>query len=183
MFRTLAIALLATSLSFCSPARSADKGGPPVKVDVAGNVKPAFSGCYVGGSAGGAFMSDAFGSFNTALAGVEVGCDLTNSNVVFGARGGYDFGETDARFARLGLRAGFRPNQSAVLYGLLDLTMDGRSPKLDNASLAAGLGLEMMAFTPKTSIFIEGSKDLKAFGDATGVTDAWLFRAGARYRF
>ena len=102
---------------------------------------------------------------------------------MFGVRGGYDFGEADARFARLGMRAGYLLNPSAVIYGLLDLTMDGRSPKLDNSILSAGVGLEMTAFTARTSIFFEGSKDIKAFGAAGAVTDAWLFRVGARYRF
>jgi hypothetical protein len=83
----------------------------------------------------------------------------------------------------LGLRAGVLVNPSTLLYGLVTLTMDGRSPKLDDSILSGGIGAEMQFFSPRTFIFLEVTKNLKGFGDAALIDDATIGRLGMRYRF
>jgi len=182
-FRLLALAA-ALSLAACTTgANAADKGEPPTKIDAQGNEKPAFHGCYLGGSAGGVFMTAGGAGVSASTFGGEVGCDLQRASVVFGARAGYDFGESDTRFATLGGRVGMLLNPKALLYGTLTLTMDGRDLKLQDSILSAGLGVELFAFTPNTTIFVEAAKDIKTYGLTAGLDEAWTVRVGGRFRF
>lgn len=174
---------LALSFMLVVPAVAADKGGPPAKIDALGQLRPQFTGCFVGAGAGGVAITSNGGGATAALLGLEVGCDLTRSNVVFGVKAGYDFGESEARFATAGVRAGILVNPSTLLYMPLNLTMDGRSPKLDNSILSTGVGVEFSAFSPSLTLLIEATKDIKGFGDAADIGDAWTFRVGARHRF
>ena len=181
--KALALAAVLALTACTSGANAADKGGPPTKIDAQGNERPAFHGCYLGASAGGLFLTAGGNGVSASTFGGEVGCDLQRSQVVFGVRAGYDFGESDARFATLGGRVGMLLNPKALLYGTLTLTMDGRDFKLQDSILSAGAGLELYAFTPGTTIFIEGAKDIKTYGLAGMLDEAWSVRAGARSRF
>lgn len=173
---------LAVSAALISPAFAADKSAPkPTLVEA--EPAPAFNGCYVGAAAGGLFLTEGGNGVSASTLGGEVGCDLHRSRVVFGVRAGYDFGESDTRVATIAGRVGLTLNSHALLYGTLNLAMDGRSPKLDNAILSAGLGLELFAFSNNTTLFVEGAKAIKGLGDAGDIDDAWTVRAGARWRF
>lgn len=177
------IVSFAAACLLASSALAADLTGPPRKIDAQGEPKPGFHGCYVGGAAGGLFLTEAGAGVSASTFGVEAGCDLQRAQVVFGVRAGYDFGEADTRIATIGGRVGFTINPHSLLYGTINLAMDGRKPDFRDGILSAGLGLEMYAFTPSTTLFIEGAKDIKTTGGLGLVDEAWTIRAGVRYRF
>jgi opacity protein-like surface antigen len=180
MFRTLAIALLATSLSFCS-AKAADKGGPPVKVTATGEVKN-FNGCYLS-AAGSATFLEVAGLGEAArmfLAGA--GCDMQRGQIVFGASGEYGIGEEQARMAALSARFGLALNDHTLLYAITSLTMDGRDIKVGDSIWSLGAGLETYLLSKNWTVFVEGQTAIKAFGAAGGV-DLSTAKIGVRYRF
>jgi hypothetical protein len=181
LFTTLA---LFTAATLSLPALGADKlGMPPSKIDINGNVKPAFNGCAVAVSTASTALTAIGAGVNVASIGGDFSCDMQRNAVVFGARIGYDFGESDARFMNLGLRAGFLINPSVLAYGLVTLTMDGRSPKIDDSILSGGVGAEMQFLSPRTFLYIELTKNLKGFGDASLIDDATIGRLGMKYRW
>jgi hypothetical protein len=169
-------------LVICSTAFAADKGGPPVRVDAAGAVKPMFNGCFVQG-AGTLIYAEAVGASEAVRAFMAgAGCDMQRGKLIFGAMAEYGFGESDVRVAALTGRIGVEINPHLMGYGFLTLTMDGRSIKLDDSMLSAGVGLETYIGSKHWTVFGEISQTVKTFGTFDGV-DATTAKFGARYRF
>jgi hypothetical protein len=174
---------LAASLAFAAaiPAFAADKGGPPVRVDAAGAVKPMWTGCFVSAAGSGVFaeMSAASASVKAFMAGA--GCDIQSGKLVFGASADYGFGESESRFVAITGRAGYTLNPHLLLYGLVSLTMDGRSPNLQDSALAAGVGVETY-IDRNLSIFLEATAGLNGYGSVKDL-ELSTVKGGVRYRF
>jgi hypothetical protein len=163
------------------PAESADKGGPPSKIDIQGEPKN-FNGCFVSVAGSTTFLEvSGFGdAARMFLAGA--GCDLQRGKIVVGASAEYGFGESDARLAAMSARAGITLNAHTLLYGFTSLTMDGRDPKLGDSIWSLGAGIETYLLSKNWTIAVEGSTAIKAFGDAAGV-DMSQAKVILRYRF
>jgi opacity protein-like surface antigen len=181
MKRLIKATAILAALFLASPASAADKGGPPAKVDATGEPKN-FQGCYVQAAGQKMFLEVAGlgDSASTFLAGA--GCDIQRGKLIFGLSGSYGFGENDLRVAEIAGRAGILVNPHALVYGLLSLTMDGRSPKLDDSFLSAGVGIELYLGSKHWTTFIEGATTIKSFGDTDGA-DLHSIKLGLKYRF
>lgn len=158
---------------------AADKGGPPQKIDAAGNVKPAFNGLYLGAHGSIATfeadnLSDVFKRF-----GVVGGYDIQRDKIVFGASASYDFGI--APEIAVGGRLGYLTTPLMLLYAKGELRMDGDAPKIKDSILAAGVGLETYLMN-NLAVNIEVLKDVKGFGGAKALDESYVVRAGVRIR-
>jgi hypothetical protein len=167
-------------LCIASAAFAADKGGPPQKINAQGNPVPVFTGCYAQGHGSIATfqadnVSDVFKRF-----GLGAGCDIQADRLIVGGGVSYDFGL--ARELALNGRVGMTINPYLFGYGIASLRMDGIDPKPADAILAAGVGVEAYA-SKNLAIFLEATKDVKSFGVARDLDEAWQVRIGGRYRF
>lgn len=163
--------------------------------------------CYLEGSAGGQLTSHKFdnagGSVTIAgngyTGGVGVGCDLALDKVLIGAVARYDLEHVKTKFApdailsqdaawTVAARAGIRPQEAILVYGMVGLTgtdFKAGDFKLSRQGTVFGGGLEL-EMSRHFAIFAEYNRTLYgAWTDGTDslkpATDA--IRLGGKFRF
>ena len=181
VIKTLGLVALAAAavVYLINPTLAADKGGPPVKVDAAGNEKPLFSGCYGQIGAGGIFAEG-----NDTIKGFAVGagCDWQLGTLVSGANGKYAFYEDDQRALSIGGRLGYAINPHTLAYGHVSLLMDGRDVSFSDSVVMGGIGLETY-LTKNMTVFLEAATDLQKWGDYQALPQVYEISGGLRIRF
>lgn len=174
---------LAIAVTGCTTnAHAADKGGPPVRIDAQGEVKPGFDGCYLGAGVSGAFLTDGVSTDSIKSFTAGGGCDMTRGRIVFGAGLDYAIGEADARMLTLTGRSGWLLNPSTLAYGLATYTMDGRKPDLSDGIISVGGGIETF-IDARLSLFLQATAEVKSVGELKGLKDATMVYGGLRWRF
>ncbi|UOF81833.1 outer membrane channeL [Caudoviricetes sp.] len=175
---SLYLILLAVA-AWLLPARAADKGGPPMRIDAQGVAKPLFTGCYGQVGAGGIFASG-----NDTIKGfvIGAGCDWQVGAIVIGANGKYALYGDDTRALTVGGRLGYAINPHTLAYVHVGALMDGRDISLNQSAIMGGVGLEAY-FTRNMTVFIEAATDVKKWGEFRELPQVYEIHGGVRIRF
>jgi len=176
-----ALAAAALIFLFQGPVRAADKGGPPVKIDAQGNVKPkSWTGCYADAGVAG-FFADGLDTVKAFSIGA--GCDYQlDSRFIVGIGGAYMIGTDDARVVDAFARLGFLMNEHLMLYVRGGLLLDGDKISFDDSIGTIGAGLET-SLSSSVTIGAEAFTGIKGWGDYKEAPDNWTGRAFLRYKF
>ena len=166
---------------FAANANAADKGGPPVKIDAAGNVKEkTWTGCYVDAGAAG-FFADGLDTVKAFAIGA--GCDYQlDSRFVIGIGGAYIIGTDDAKAVDALIRVGFLLNPNLLIYGRGGLLLDGDKPNFSDSIGTIGAGLET-SVSSSVTLGAEAFTGIKGWGDMKDMPDNWTGRAYLRYKW
>jgi hypothetical protein len=142
----------------------------------------AWTGCAIDVSASMLAATVPGDSSQIARAGVGLSCDKQFAKIVAGARLGLDHGRGQG-FVTLGTRVGYLINPHLLGYGVLSYETGIDRALWSDGIVAFGVGIETFAFSDKTTLFFEASRDILQVGDARGLDSATSFRMGAKWRF